>query len=169
MSSSLSVPHCAPCQQYHNLLEISPILRHNRQVFRYFFVSLFQSLNVFILSLVSLSFFHLFRLPSANFPSYHIVFRPPHVSCPPQTSTSTCSFMCLCPVRFLSSTLVAWSCRRTHSNNGIHMAGNKCFKLVHGLGSNRKDWAGALEICRRGPGYLPDLASISSEIENGKH
>ncbi|KAI0222168.1 C-type mannose receptor 2 [Lamellibrachia satsuma] len=29
-----------------------------------------------------------------------------------------------------------------------------------------EDWAGALEICRRGPGYLPDLASISSEIEN---
>ena len=50
--------------------------------------------------------------------------------------------------------------------------GNKCFKVVHarahGFGKNRTTWAGALEICRRGPGYLPDLASVTSEADNGK-
>jgi len=56
---------------------------------------------------------------------------------------------------------------RTGSDCGICSAGNKCFKLVHGLGAERRDWAGALEVCRSGPGHNPDLASISSELENG--
>ena len=46
--------------------------------------------------------------------------------------------------------------------------GNKCFKLVPGTDNNRRTWAEALKICRSGPGQLPDLASVTSEAENGK-
>ena len=41
-------------------------------------------------------------------------------------------------------------------------------QLVHDVSYNRKTWAEALKICRSGPGHLPDLASVTSEADNGK-
>ena len=53
-------------------------------------------------------------------------------------------------------------------DDGMCPVGNKCFMLVRGTDNNRRTWAEALEICRSGPGQLPDLASVTSEVENGK-
>ena len=55
------------------------------------------------------------------------------------------------------------------ADDGLCPVGNKCFKLVDGyFGNVRRTWVEALEICRSGPGYLPDLASVTSEADNGK-
>ena len=55
------------------------------------------------------------------------------------------------------------------ADDGMCPIGNKCFKLVQGFGNDRRNWAEALEICRSCPGHLPDLASVTSEADNGKH
>ncbi len=53
--------------------------------------------------------------------------------------------------------------------NGFAL-GNKCFKFVEGDQFTGVTWDDALATCRRGidNGLNPDIASIHSELENGK-
>ena len=44
---------------------------------------------------------------------------------------------------------------------------NKCYKVVIPAEGSGYTWHDALAICRDGPGFLPDLASIANADEQG--
>ena len=44
---------------------------------------------------------------------------------------------------------------------------NKCYKVVIRAEGRGYTWHDALAICRDGPGFLPDLASIANADEQG--
>lgn len=47
---------------------------------------------------------------------------------------------------------------------------NKCFKVeIHASsGATSKTWSEAVQHCRAGPGFLPDLASVANSDEQGQ-
>lgn len=50
----------------------------------------------------------------------------------------------------------------------LYLGGNKCLKMVNGGPDDGLMWSEAVRECRRGPGFMPDIASIHDLKETGE-